>query len=237
MRTRAALLLIASGLLLAGGAVAQPRNPYGGGTRIPEKSAASSYDFHQTRMVLQQFGQCLTKLKFRDARKYLLSVDDNETEKFRSRLLDDAGTCLDAGELQTVGMVFQGTLADAMLRQERLLTAPIDPRGISTLVQQSYLDLRANGATQQAIAQDVLSRFGECAVRADPAGAFDLLKSEPDSPGEQAAFSHLASTFPACVDKNHTITADKINLRAAIAYDYYRLAASASSATLSAEKH
>jgi len=51
-----------------------------------------------------------------------------------------------------------------------------------------------------------------------------LINSEPDSAAEGAAFGKLMPAFRSCVEVNRTLTGDKIEIRGAIAYNYYRLA-------------
>lgn len=195
-------------------------------------------------MVLKQLGQCLATKNPRDVQKYLLEdLNERETVKLRNKVLEGAWVCLDVGKLSTIPMTFQGALADAMLRHDDLLAAPIDPSRVPPLRHSDLNEFadslkRASPAQRDMmIGMDVLFRFGECAVRADAQDAFALLKSEPDSAEESAAFAALMPAFPGCIQKNQKVVADKTNIRATIAFNYYRLAAAGQPTSASAERH
>jgi hypothetical protein len=214
-------------------ALAAPENPYGGGTRIPQHAETIDRGFHESRVVLQQFAHCTMRNHADDVQKYLLEdLDERETGKLREKILN--GNCLvgaigpDDVELHLIGLTLQGSLAEEMLAREGLLSQPIDvvavaPLHHSAITAESLRNADAD-AKRMMIAQDYLFRFGECVVRANVPDTYALLKSKVDSPDETAAFTRLMPAFGSCVEKNRTLTGDKTAIRAAIAYNYYKLA-------------
>ncbi len=115
-----------------------------------------------------------------------------------------------------------------MLGIDGLLSRPLDVAAIaplhhSELSPEQVKKLDAS-ALQQSLAEQYLFRFGECVVRADAAGSAALLRSEPDSDAESAAFNQLMPAFGSCVEMNRKLTGDKIEMRGTVAYNYYRLA-------------
>jgi hypothetical protein len=226
--------LTASALTVATASVAQPRNPYGGGSRLPQKPEFESthLDSHQSRVVLQRFSECLAKKRPADVQKYLLEqLDERGTLGLRMKVLRDAPACLRADRMQILPLTLQGALADAMLRQQNLLVQAIDVSAIPPLLHSSLEDnsdswRKANTAERQLmIAMDYLFHFGECVVRADVADAYALAASEPDSSQESAAFERLMPAFGNCVEKNRTLQGGKTEIRSVVVYNYYRLAA------------
>lgn len=229
-----AIPAVAWALLTTSPAMSAPENPYGGGTRLPQQAETIDRGFHETRVVIQEFAHCTVKNHADDVQKYLLEdVGDQETAKLRNKVIN--GSCLqgaigpDDVELHLIGLTLQGSLAEEMLAKQGFLSQPIDVSAIAPLHHSNLTaeDLRKADAAgrQMMIAQDYLFRFGECVVRSNVGDSFGLLKTKPDSGDEAAALGRLMPAFGGCVEKNRTLTGDKIAIRSAIAYNYYRLAA------------
>lgn len=221
-------------------AVAAPENPYGGGTRIPQEVERIDRGHHQTRMILRDFARCNIKAHRDAVRKYLLEdVGQKETAKLREKAL--SFSCLDGEigpddlQVRFTGPSLQGSLAEEMLPADGFLSRPLDvaviaPLHHSSLTAEELKKLDAAGRTE-SLAQEYVFRFGECVIRADVADSESLLRSEPDSDAENAAFGRLMPAFRSCVEANRTLTADKIEIRGSIAYNYYRLASVSRSPT------
>ena len=214
-------------------ASATPENPYGGGSRLPHETQTVDRGAHETRRILKEFAQCNVKAHRDDVRRYLVEdVGEAEEAVLRERAVD--ASCLDREvgdsdlQFRLTGVSLQGALAEQMLSAEGLLSRPLDVAAIAPL---HHPDLNAEElkkldatARTQTLAQEYVFRFGECVVRANAAGSEALLRSEPDSDAENAAFGELMPAFRSCVELNRTLTADKIEIRGTIAYNYYRLA-------------
>lgn len=215
----------------AAAAVAQ-ENPYGGGTRLPQRPETIDRGVHEARVVLQQFARCTVKARADDVQKYLLAdVPQKEIAKLREKVLET--NCIQAAigpddvALTLIGLTLQGALAEEMLTKQGLLAQPIDVRAVAPL-HHSDLDpddLKKADASgrERMLAEDYLFRFGECVVRADVSGSYALLRTQVDSSDEAAAFGRLMPAFGGCVERNRKLTGDKIAIRATIAYNYYRL--------------
>ncbi len=219
--------------IAASPAFAEPENPYGGGSRIPHERETIDRGPHQTRMILKDFARCNVKAHRDDVRKYLLEdLGQAETAKLREKAL--SVSCLESEmgpgdlRLRLTGVSLQGALAEQMLSVDGLLSRPLDVAAIAPLHHSDLSpdDLKKLDAPAQAesLAQAYVFRFGECVIRADIAGSDALLRSEPDSDAESAAFGQLMPAFRSCVEVNHTLAGDKIEIRGTIAYNYYRLA-------------
>ena len=232
-RILATFASIAVAAVAASPCIAAPENPYGGGSRIPHEAETIDRGHHQTRMILQDFARCNVKGHAADVRKYLLEdVGEAQTAKLREKAV--SFSCLNGAigpddlQVRLTGLSLQGALAEQMLKKDGLMSSPLDAATIAPL-QHSELsadDLKKlNGALrEEALAQEYVFRFGECVVRADAADSAALINSEPDSAAEGAAFANLMPAFRSCVEVNRTLTGDKIEIRGAIAYNYYRLA-------------
>ena len=212
---------------------ATPENPYAGGSRLPHETQTIDRGAHETRRILKEFAQCNVKAHRDDVRRYLLEdVGEAEEAILRDRAVD--ASCLDREvgdsdlQFRLTGVSLQGALAEQMLSAEGLLSRPLDVAAIAPLrhpdrTPEELKKLDA-AARAQTLALDYVFRFGECVVRANPAASAALLRSEPDSAAENAAFGDLMPAFRSCVELNRTLTADKIEIRGAVAYNYYRLA-------------
>jgi hypothetical protein len=75
-----------------------------------------------------------------------------------------------------------------------------------------------------------LGRYGECAVRLDPAAARTLLLTEPETDAEAAAFNAMGTALGTCVAAGKSVSFGKAALRGSIAANYYRLAVAAHNA-------
>jgi hypothetical protein len=77
---------------------------------------------------------------------------------------------------------------------------------------------------QQAQADHLLSIYGDCVVRADPAAAYRLIFTKPSSDQESSAFAALKHSFSQCLVAGQTLSFSRASLRGAIAMNLYRLA-------------
>lgn len=231
------------GAIATSPAVAAPENPYGGGTRLPQEVEHIDRGHHQTRMILRDFARCDVKAHRDAVRKYLL--DDGgkeETAKLREKALSFSclGGEIGSDDLQVrfTGLSLQGSLAEQMLPLDGLLSRSLDVAAIAPLhhsgVTPDELKKLDAAGRNETLAQDYVFRFGECVIRADVADSEALLRSEPDSDAENAAFGQLMPAFRSCVEANRKLTADKIEIRSSIAYNYYRLASAPRAPTTAA---
>jgi len=70
----------------------------------------------------------------------------------------------------------------------------------------------------------LLSIFGECIVRADPAAALQLVVTKPSSAEENQAFDAMNGALASCLVSGQKLEFSKGALRGTIAMNLYRLA-------------
>lgn len=84
---------------------------------------------------------------------------------------------------------------------------------------------------RESIATNFLSEYGECVVRADPAGAKAVLLSKPMKPDETTTFKALMPALQNCMPANNTLAFGPLMLRGSLSINYYRLAYAPRTAT------
>lgn len=207
----------------------------------------SDYSVHDTRVAIQDYGRCIVR-KQHDlaAAAVLRNVDNRTLMRQYSGLID--GRCMPTPPMSTVKVRFAGdqfryALADGLVSKDLLaqpapvvsgvppldhreptLPARVDSKG-RPLSDVKYAEAMKNYEEAEAFAY--VSQFGECVVRANPAGALGLLRTRPDSQDEASAFTALSGALGNCVESGHKIELSKLVLRGTIAVNYYRLAMAA----------
>lgn len=197
----------------------------------------------QTRLLIEAYGECVVKRQERRASEALLANVDNGTlMRNYPQLLD--GSCVPVSRGQVVRVKFEGdqyryALADALVRKE---LASFPPPTLDSVPQLDHREPSEPNRTdasgrpvslrkyqkalldyQQRKAFSVLSLYGECVVRANPAAARALLMADPESPAEAAQFAAIRNSLAACLPEGMTLSFGKLPLRGTIAVNYYRL--------------
>lgn len=181
-------------------------------------------DMETARKVDYDYAACLLDGDPKNIRGFLLG-DPHSRAMARWRrllqgecLLNPGGlyyTNLDEGRLRMV-------LADVMIRRKP--PAPIGSvAGVPPLVQPAQP--RAGSKGEDADYQRWyawVSRFGECVVRADPAGAAAVLKTRPGSSEEKSTMAEVASAATGCADSGK-VEIDVMTFRGTVALNYLRL--------------
>jgi hypothetical protein len=193
----------------------------------------------ETRKRVREYADCIVKKRPEDAVMAVLSTSDNATlVRDYPKLID--GYCLTGftDKMWFSGDLLRYALADALVRRELASQAVLDPAAIpplnhrdpvppASVTQASNEKKRFDREQWQfgvALAYSQVSHFGECVVRADPAGTHRLLASKPTSPSEGGAMLALRPSLSACLDKGNKLNLTKEVLRGTIALNYYRLA-------------
>lgn len=202
-----------------------------------------------TRRVVYDYGKCVVGRNAALASDALLSAVDNYTLKTRYGALID-GNCLvrvthAGGQMRFTGDLYRYALADGLFSRE-LGTLPAPDLTAVAALQRRVLPPApqppgANGSKAERAKYEAdlksyeedqgfraLDGYGECVVRADPAGARTLLLTRPTTSAEDAAFSALLPALDRCMSAGTTIALGKLSVRGSIAVNYYRLAHAAS---------
>lgn len=233
-------------IISAAAAQAQPT-----GSRISqdEFGDAKQEDSREVRLVGVRYGDCVVGKNRAAASAYVLSQGIEMEEGARRRLIDrvNDGYCLtDAtksfGDVQMrlPADTLRYTLADALFRAQPLagpLTIPATLPALThpTIDEAEYRAALAKGGNKRKLAEltanrakalgrILLSDFGECVVRANPAGAHALLSTSVLSPEENRAFAVLRPAFGQCLYQGQTLEMNKAILRGTVALNHYRLA-------------
>lgn len=202
------------------------------------------YSVETVRRIAYQYAKCVVWKQAQAASDALLSdIGNDEITKRYSSLLD--GDCLarftqDDVELSFPGDLYRYALADALVAREFANKPMPDLSNVPPLERRSLPKPpatpspdakkservryeKAERAYDQVHSSRVLRDYGECVVRTNPAGARDLLLTEPDSAGETADFGALRPALEHCLQQG-TVAFTRLILRGTIALNFYRLA-------------
>jgi hypothetical protein len=184
-----------------------------------------------SRRILQDFAWCTVRREPALARSFALM---NEGERLApadfEKLFD--GRCLGMinAQLQMRACQSRAALAEALLVRDASLRRATSFASAGALnwssgpaMTPANPEIAARFAAANADDQPV-GKLGECVVRADPAGAMDVLKTKIDSDAERKRFAALAPRIVACVQQGQTRSFNRTNLRAGMALAYFRLA-------------
>lgn len=243
MRKGAALAALS--LSVAAPAVAAPRLP------LPDRAEGWSdadYSTRETRALTHAYARCVVKRQPARASEAIARNLDNRAI-LRDYPMLIRGECLSRQVHQPTRLQFGGDLYRYALA-EALVIRELAAQPAPDLAPVARLDHRGPGEPPQPVdskgrkldgakleaalkpyRQDsafaFLSRYGECVVRVDTAGARALLVSAPDSADESARFGALRPALAHCLPEGETLRFGKTALRGSIAINYYRLALAA----------
>ena len=221
---------------------AAQQNAFAAGTPLARQSEK------EMLLLYHAYGNCVVNLFARRAAKTILeNVDDETLIKRRPEMVEPDCVKPPSGTSMFIGLQadrVRYAVADALVRKELaaqqapdLTTVPpLDhhhpgqaPARITAagkqLTDKEYQEKLRAYQVQYAFSQ--FSRFGECVVRANAAGARAILLTVPDSPEEGSAFAQLKPAFASCLPKGETMKLTKLPLRGTVAVNYYRLAKAA----------
>jgi hypothetical protein len=194
----------------------------------------------ETREVFSGYAQCVVKERARDAAVVVLSTIGN-SEILRTYPHMVEPDCLRPGQqLALPGEYLRYGLADALVRTEFAQGLPPDiaQAGPLTHMQVNETDYqpkpgkpakpkelqRLEDAKNKAIAFRLLSIYGECVDRRDPAAALRLVLTKPRSNDEAQSFAAMKPALEECLPEGQTVTFTLVSLRGTIAMNLYRLA-------------
>jgi hypothetical protein len=211
----------------------------------PAFALQSDYSTKETRALMHAYAKCVVDRKPAKASEAILANVDSGTIVRRYGMLIN-GECLAREARDSVKMSFSGdlyhyALAEALVNRELGdLTLPDlsglprlshrepgeEPREVTAagkkLSKRKFEEAR-NGYAK-SVAYSFLSKYGECVVRLNPAGAKALLLTAADSQDETARFAALRPALASCMPEGNTIRFGRTALRGSIAINYYRLA-------------
>lgn len=175
------------------------------------------------RQLVAQYAACVVKRMPRKAKAVVLS--DRESAAAIARY--DEVVSPDCMPLETDGSMTMRTwpilirvaLAQALLETEPALVL----RPLATVPPLAHGTIE-KGSEKNAATGIVMSRLGECVVRAAPAASGRLIRADVASPIEAAAFEAVKPALSSCLSAGETFAFSPELLRGAVALNYYRLA-------------
>jgi hypothetical protein len=189
-----------------------------------------------SRAVMAEFARCVVRRKHDVAAEVVLDPSQQlGSEDNKGLFISD---CMPSGaRMRAKAAQMRYGLAEALVLAD-VKAAPSDLSLVAPLRHPPFIDRPmpadvaadpARVAAWQAFAEMAqsyanLAPIGECVVRADPAGALVLLKTDEASEAEKAAVAAIASKLPGCVKKGQQLAINRFNLRGTIALNLYRLA-------------
>ena len=195
----------------------------------------------ENRLKVRDYSACVVKKHPADAAAAVMSIEDNaELAKKYPKVIDPYCFSGFTDSMAFSGDLLRYGLADALVRKELAGVQNLDPSLISPLVHRdpapplslnAVKETTANDKTLRlkrygfavAVAYAQVSRLGECVIRANPTGAYRLLKSDVTAPDETVAMRALGPSLSICLDKGNTLHLTHEVLRGTIALNYYRL--------------
>jgi hypothetical protein len=182
----------------------------------PSEAEIGSPASVEDRRALHLAGQCIVNERSREARA-LLAMDFREKKYGRAmhNLINSRAPCRNVevprGVYRANGLLWAGTLADWLLRRDRVL----DDLAGRTKFKPDLPAIEARNAGEY---------LAFCSVRTNPAGTGAVLRAEPATAEEYAALKALGPTLGFCVPKNSKAEFTRDSLRALLALGAWRLA-------------
>lgn len=216
-------------LLVGGEATAQPRNPYGGGTRIPafEEQQVDQASRLEAFRVVQRMGECLVKADPTNSMAYATAVAaSSESEEIFGRLKPRLSSCLAGaaqgtdlyGELtlQVTPRSLRGAISGALYRLQFASRVPASlpkPRFVAPIMPPEKSEDRYSL---------VAYAFAQCLTGMQPDSVRQFVLSKAGSSDENAALERLKPSMPHCATTGTTIKTDRNTLRLMLAESLYR---------------
>jgi hypothetical protein len=184
---------------------------------------------------------CIVATMTEDAHAAIMSTLGNGrfNIRFGNRMRETCGGPRASANEVYPANALRATLADAFIRSRFAQAGPTDFSSVPPLWHVAAIQTqRVSGGHEQARefavrsseAHRFLSRFGECIAREAPEAVRLLLLTPPASANEREAFQTLQPGLATCLNNGATMRLDLSMVRESLAYNYYRLAASAATA-------
>jgi hypothetical protein len=193
------------------------------GTRLDRNAGAvgsiSGTDPRTAVRATNTFSQCVAK---REGKRMRVALDlpfaSPEQSKAMAKARDQFDGCL--GDSADFDQLRSGILLMAGGSAEWFVHTDLKRVDLSPL----------NGMTDEVLAKaayhprNAYEDLGLCILRRSPEHARALLATDPTSDAELAAFKVISPDIGPCVDQGATLTLNRANVRAVLAYAMYRAA-------------
>ncbi len=189
------------------------------GTRLGFKRAQMpdfKSDETRIRYLMQEFARCAIELNESRARALIASQPFTaESQKSARMLADDQ--CLTSGEIVFTEPLMRGAVFSNLYQKDFAKEGSLD------FVDVSSPDYVATTGGEMSLQYAALRQVTDCAVRAAPASARNLIISVVASPEEKLAFREIADVMGPCISAGTKVQLTPTVLRGVIAEVIYHL--------------
>jgi hypothetical protein len=212
---------------------------------LAEKKAHRA--MQEKRQIKEGFGACVIRRHGYRAREFVRRAPGQEMTSNLKRVIDGDCLILAAEKARSkyqhgAMMIFPAStyhnmLAEALVRVDYPVHQALDfsivpPLAHAELAPADSFTTTAKGkraeeereSWETARYDSIVSRIGECAVRANPAAAHALVMAEPGSQSERAAAVAIRPALGGCIGQGSTVKLNIEYIRGVLARSYWRLA-------------
>ncbi|MEO8175248.1 MAG: hypothetical protein ABI626_01140 [Sphingomicrobium sp.] len=165
----------------------------------------------------KQMATCLYNRKMPVARALLLAPTMAYGNSANAKLMGDvqcfnaqfANDMVEERRVTFPTEIMRGMLAEVALVRSAAEVAALQPLALQKIYQRDWFAVTGRNIT--------VDEMGACIADTNPAGIFALLKTEPTSPQEGAAFGQLGDNLGKCLRAGTKLQANRQSLRAALA--------------------
>ena len=159
---------------------------------------------------------CAVKKKPVEAAQVLSAIDLTGIATVVRRLMPTLQTCMGKAAEREAGSVELG-LSTNMLRA-LMAEAWMRQKGLPSLAPVAYIHTAPGSDWLSGnLGQKIVLRMADCLAAKEPYRSEAMLYATPGSPEERAAFSALTPVFSSCLEKNVTLTTNRVGVRLALA--------------------
>ncbi|MBC9031561.1 hypothetical protein IAG41_04070 [Sphingomonas sp. JC676] len=170
----------------------------------------------QARDTMNRYGVCVVKVKSVAVKRALSQPTDQAIDSALAKIAIDE--CLGSGELTMSRSLFRGAVYRALYIRDfgQVSQAP------------ATIGMQGKDAAAEAAAttpMNLLQRFGDCVVRADPADAQALVLATAATQAERSAITRLGPSLGGCVAPTNQVRFSRAVLQGVLAEALYKRAA------------
>jgi hypothetical protein len=170
------------------------------------------------------YAACIVRRRRSGVQRFLtLATGSADASRAGSRIA--SSDCLNNAELRFQAHIFRGALYEALLKTDyRVEEVPASFAQVPPILYASGPEERLTEKERSWLA---LHDFADCVVRASPAEAHALIRSDVTSDAEAAAFTRLQPALGPCLTSGSELRFSRPVLRGLVAESLYRLTAAA----------
>ena len=173
-------------------------------------------------LTAHEIARCVIERRERQTREFLASVDPDQSRALFRRLgaeLDCFALTETSERVEATAVAFprdiaRGMFAEQLIKKNMATFAVLAPLARVASYSRSWYAVSGRAST--------VDEMGTCAAETAPASIVTLIRTQPYSDGEGAAFAALSPTLGACLVAGAKLDANRQALRAALADALYQ---------------